>query len=244
MTLRCRRGRRATVAAMAVLAFLGCSVALGFFDVVLQPSDQAATQAVLTLALKRVDAAFTAAGVRWCIDDGTLLGATRHGEIIPWDTDVDIRIHDGDVPLFKKYIEGLEVVGLDFQDGPCLWDSRAFDLQSDVQFSCPDMGADHAHLDAVLASHQFHGVWRNRAFLFEEELRRVNISGVEVNAPSLLLTERSLREEYGANWRTPDVYQGMDWHWRRAQWWRTPLAASCGALAALCAFQAMKRSVG
>lgn len=52
------------------------------------------------------------AGVRYWIDDGTLLGIVRDGDIIPWDDDVDIGVVGESVPLilanryrfFPKYL--------------------------------------------------------------------------------------------------------------------------------------------
>ena len=40
--------------------------------------------------------------IKYWIDGGTILGAVRHGGIIPWDDDVDVSILKRDVPKIEK----------------------------------------------------------------------------------------------------------------------------------------------
>jgi phosphorylcholine metabolism protein LicD len=44
-------------------------------------------------------------GVEYWLDDGALLGAVRHGHLIPWDIDLDIGMTS---PNYKKFVTACE----------------------------------------------------------------------------------------------------------------------------------------
>ncbi len=58
-----------------------------------------ATQVLLTLCAK-----LNASDVRYYVDAGTLLGIVRDGGLIPWDDDLDIALHAGDLSLFESQL--------------------------------------------------------------------------------------------------------------------------------------------
>lgn len=51
--------------------------------------------------------------VRFWLEGGSLLGAARHQDIIPWDYDVDIGIYDEDIPKCKEILKAKEQQYLD-----------------------------------------------------------------------------------------------------------------------------------
>ena len=61
--------------------------------------------------LKDVHEVFVKHGVKYWIDGGTLLGAVRHGGIIPWDDDIDLNILKDQEELFISLADTFEKLG-------------------------------------------------------------------------------------------------------------------------------------
>ena len=57
--------------------------------------------------LAQLAEALDAAGVRWWIDHGTLLGLVRDGTPLPWDDDIDVSLGHDDLPRVAQAIVGL-----------------------------------------------------------------------------------------------------------------------------------------
>ncbi len=63
--------------------------------------------------MMKADAVFTENNLTYWATAGTLLGAIRHQELIPWDDDLDICILDRDEDKLKELAGALNQVGLD-----------------------------------------------------------------------------------------------------------------------------------
>lgn len=96
----------------------------------------------LRLTARRVFAVFKECGVRYWLEGGSLLGAVRSGDIIPWDYDVDVGMYEEDVvkcPLLDKAGKQASVTD---QEGFVWEKAREGDFYR-VQFS----QVNHLHVD-------------------------------------------------------------------------------------------------
>jgi hypothetical protein len=60
------------------------------------PANMAAMRISLTTLLREVTALLHKHGIRYILEGGTLVGFERNGDFLPWDDDVDLRIHQED----------------------------------------------------------------------------------------------------------------------------------------------------
>ncbi len=79
-------------------------------DEVIAPSEQWIIDSVYD-ALETIDQVFKANGVKYCLDGGTQLGATRHKGVIPWDDDGDLLALESDREKIKSLIPQFEKLG-------------------------------------------------------------------------------------------------------------------------------------
>jgi len=61
----------------------------------------------------KVDTLFTTQGIRYWATGGTLLGAVRHGGLIPWDDDLDICVMKEDLPRILNLQQDLLDIGIE-----------------------------------------------------------------------------------------------------------------------------------
>ena len=64
--------------------------------------------------LNEIDKVCKKLGIRWFADNGTLLGAVRHGGYVPWDDDLDICMLRDDYEIFHKKAKELLPEGYSF----------------------------------------------------------------------------------------------------------------------------------
>lgn len=163
--------------------------------------------------LKDVTDTFDSFGIRYWLDFGTLLGVVRENRILPWDTDMDISIHEDDrekveklvMPAIKKlsyrtYTRHLQ------EDSPALkkGDIRAFRVRNNrfgffrgfvkIDIFVMYFHEDHFHWYELGAEHRFPAEYIN-------EFEDIAFEGKMYNKPKN--HDGYLSYHYG-DWRTPD----------------------------------------
>nr|XP_021405430.1 fukutin-related protein [Lonchura striata domestica] len=97
----------------------------------------------LRATARHVLAQLEAAGVRHWLEGGSLLGAVRHGDIVPWDYDVDVGLYRDDVPKCR-WLAAVAASGRPLEDPDgFLWEKAAEGEFYRVHFS----RANRLHVD-------------------------------------------------------------------------------------------------
>lgn len=193
-----------------------------------------------TLLIKDTAALLDEHSVRWSICCGTLLGFMRTGDSfgIPWDDDVDIRVHRDD---WEK-LHGHVLAGVAGSESGRMGALR-FDLQDgngtdfDLQITAPGVGiergeGDTVHLDLVSAEYHARLPWRDQqSELFTVPTRTIVLAGVRVQAPPEAEAEMSLQAHYGKGWRSPPGEgERHKWSPAKAEAKRAAAAAAAAAV--------------
>ncbi len=147
--------------------------------------------------LQVVDMVFNEHGVKYWIDGGTLLGAVRHGGMIPWDDDADIEVFEADAarvwelnPVFNKL--GYKVSDWSWGDGLRIYPLHGQQPKLDIFL------VKQVNDRIVIANGNF-----PKNYWFPNELtplKRIKFGPVILNCPNELT--RYLITNYGKNFMT------------------------------------------
>ena len=147
----------------------------------------------LRITAKHVFQKLDSQGVRYWLEGGSLLGAVRHGDIIPWDYDVDVGIYQEDIaksPQLSQCQE--EGVILEDEDG-FVWE-QAKENEGEffrVQYS----QENHLHVD-LFPFYSHNGIMTKDTWVkghrqdmefpesFLQPLAKVQFAGMECSAPN------------------------------------------------------------
>ena len=93
--------------------------------------------------LKAISAICEQQGFEWFLTYGTLIGAVRHGGIIPWDDDIDIMMPRPDYEKLKAYF---------MENSEKLYPLKLF---------CKETEADYPHLIMRISDQRYHLIFDN-----------------------------------------------------------------------------------
>ena len=128
-------------------------------------------------------------GVRYWLEGGSLLGAARSGDIIPWDYDVDIGIYEEDIVKCEYLVRARSSPVVD-ADG-FLWENAHEGKFFRVQYST----SNHLHVD-IFPFYSRNGIMTKDTWLsthrqdrefpehFLKPLTKLNFVGMQVAAPN------------------------------------------------------------
>jgi len=134
---------------------------------------------------------FESEQVRYWLEGGSLLGAARAGDIIPWDYDIDVGIYRDDIPRCK-HLYRIFRTGIAFVDNDgFVWEKATEGDFYRVQYS----QSNHLHVD-IFPFYSRNGIMTKNTWFkshrqdtefpesFINPLGKINFVGINVSAPN------------------------------------------------------------
>lgn len=172
------------------------------------------THSMLKKMLKKFIKVADKHNIEYWATDGTLLGALRHGDIIPWDDDIDLGITSETFKELKKLEKEFNKEGLIMnyrKENPNgFFGANMEQTMTQIRFK-----ENNIHIDIfdfikvkdkyIHSSEYLRNLWKNN-YYFEDEvenLKEAKLDNITIKIPSE--PYRFLRKEYG-NWEVPKDY--------------------------------------
>lgn len=147
----------------------------------------------------------------WWLDYGSVLGAVRHGGMVPHDKDGDIGMMQGDLERVLQLAPAIEAEGFSFAYGPA---GKAGEFSGGNSVKVRRSATNHTNVDIFFWHERPDGLldrkryihvdhFKGRAFRPERllPLSTVDYEGLQLPAPAD--PEWFCAHRYGPNWRTP-----------------------------------------
>jgi hypothetical protein len=169
------------------------------------------------LILDALESVLTEIGFPYCTMDGTLLGAVRHGGMIPWDDDADLFIRAEDTAKLSQVAGGLREYGFELIDW--WWGYKVYPAKLSIDKSAGEAPFPSVDLfpvvqdkhRLVLSSPPARARWPNEYMTCEEWERRARrpFGPLLLSMPTAEDETQILNRLYGPNWNET-VFQVWD----------------------------------